>query len=62
MAGDLPLNLSLLTIRMDRLFIRASVMDDLYLDIKRTIDDQVDQTESLPYRYQNMLVEVELPL
>jgi hypothetical protein len=37
-------------------------MDDLYLDIKRTIDDQVDQTESLPYRYQNMLVEVELPL
>jgi hypothetical protein len=47
---------------MDRLFIRVSVMDDLYLDIKRTIDDQVDQTESLPYRYQNMLVEVELPL
>ena len=47
---------------MDRLFIRVSVMDDLYLDIKRTIDDQVDQTESLPYRYENMLVEVELPL
>ena len=37
-------------------------MDDLDLDIKRTIDDQVDLTESLPYRYQNMLVEVELPL
>jgi hypothetical protein len=47
---------------MDRSFTRESVMDDLDLDIKRTIDDHVDDTESLPYRYQNMLVEVELPL
>jgi hypothetical protein len=37
-------------------------MDDLDNDIRRTIDDQVDQTESLPFRYTNMLVEVELPL
>ena len=36
-------------------------MDDLDIDIKRTIDDQVDATELLPFRYQN-LVEVELPL
>jgi len=37
-------------------------MDDLNIDIKRTIDDQVDTTELLPFRYQNMLVDVELPL
>jgi hypothetical protein len=37
-------------------------MDDLDVDIKRTIDDQVDETELLPFRYQNVLVEVELPL
>jgi hypothetical protein len=37
-------------------------MDDLYIDVKRTIDDQVDTTELLPFCYQNMLVEVELPL
>jgi hypothetical protein len=37
-------------------------MDDLDVDVKRTIDDQVDTTELLPFRYQNMLVEVELPL
>jgi hypothetical protein len=36
-------------------------MDDLDVDIKRTIDDQVDATELLPFRYQN-LIEVELPL
>jgi hypothetical protein len=36
-------------------------MDDLYVDIKRTIDDQVDATELLPFRYQN-LVDVKLPL
>ena len=42
-------------------FIRASVMDDLYVDIKRTIDDQVDETESLPFRYLN-LIDQELPL
>ncbi|CAB4149667.1 hypothetical protein UFOVP550_17 [uncultured Caudovirales phage] len=37
-------------------------MDDLDNDIKRTIDDHVDATELLPFRYQNNLVEVELPL
>jgi hypothetical protein len=37
-------------------------MDDLDNDIRRTIDDQVDETESLPFRYLNTLVEVELPL
>jgi hypothetical protein len=37
-------------------------MDDLDNDVTRTIDDHVDDTELLPFRYQNMLVEVELPL
>jgi hypothetical protein len=37
-------------------------MDDLDVDIKKTIDDQIDESELLPFRYQNMLVEVELPL
>jgi hypothetical protein len=37
-------------------------MDDLDNDIKRTIDDHVDDTELLPFRYQNILVEVQLPL
>jgi len=37
-------------------------MDDLDNDIKRTIDDHVDETELLPFRYQNVLVQVELPL
>ena len=36
-------------------------MDDLDVDIKRTIDNQVDATELLPFRYKN-LIEVELPL
>ena len=31
----------------------AGVMDDLDNDIKRTIDDAVDQAESLPFRYIN---------
>jgi hypothetical protein len=42
----------------------GSVMDDLVRDIiplRRTIDDAVDETELLPFRYQN-LIEVELPL
>lgn len=30
-------------------------MDDLDLDIKWTLDDAVDEAESLPNRYQNML-------
>jgi hypothetical protein len=37
-------------------------MDDLDVDIKRDIDAQIDETELLPFRYQNTLVEVELPL
>jgi hypothetical protein len=36
-------------------------MDDLDVDIRRTIDNQVDDTELLPFRNQN-LIEVELPL
>lgn len=31
-------------------------------DLMRSLDDAVDEAESLPFRYQNMLVEVELPL
>jgi hypothetical protein len=46
---------------MARSFTKASVMDDLYVDIKRTIDDQVDETELLPFRYLN-LIDQELPL
>lgn len=30
-------------------------MDDLHIDIKRTIDDSVDAIELLPFRYQNRL-------
>ena len=37
-------------------------MDDLDNDIRRTLDDAMDEAELLPYRYQNMLEEVELPL
>ena len=40
----------------------AAGMDDLDNDIKRTIDDAMDEGELLPFRYTNMLVEVELPL
>lgn len=38
------------------------LMDDFMPDIKRTIDDGVDEVESLPFRYHNPLIEVELPL
>jgi len=34
-------------------------MDDLDNDIRRTIDDAVDEAELLPYRYQNMLGKAE---
>ena len=61
MANDSRLNLSLSTLEMAHSFIKASVMDDLYVDIKRTIDDQVDETELLPFRYLN-LIDQELPL
>jgi hypothetical protein len=37
-------------------------MDDLDMDISRDIDDHVDDAETLPFRYQNVLVEVQLPL
>lgn len=37
-------------------------MDDLDNDIRRSLDDAVDESELLPNRYQNVLVEVELPL
>jgi hypothetical protein len=30
-------------------------MDDLDNDLNRDIDDHMDDSESLPYRYQNML-------
>lgn len=43
----------------------GSVMDDLVKSIvplKRTIDDAMDEGELLPNRYQNMLVQPELPL
>jgi hypothetical protein len=33
----------------------AGAMDDLDNDIKRTIDDAMDDGELLPYRYQNVL-------
>ena len=38
------------------------LMDDFIPDIKRTIDDAVDEVELLPFRYQNRLIDVELPL
>jgi hypothetical protein len=40
-------------------------MDDLVksiIPLRRTVDDGVDEAEALPFRYKNMLVEVELPL
>jgi hypothetical protein len=30
-------------------------MDDLTLDVIRTIDTMIDEADSLPYRYQNVL-------
>jgi hypothetical protein len=36
--------------------------DDLSNPVSRTIDDSVDEVESLPFRYRHKLVEVELPL
>ena len=37
-------------------------MDDLDVDIGSDIDDHMDDAELLPFRYQNVLVEVQLPL
>ena len=42
--------------------ITESSMGGSESDLTRTLDDAVDEAESLPFRYQNMLVEVELPL
>jgi hypothetical protein len=36
-------------------------MDDFDIDISRDIDDHVDSTELLPFRYKN-LIDQELPL
>jgi len=33
--------------------LMAGVMDDLDNDIKRTVDDAVDEVELLPFRYLN---------
>jgi len=33
----------------------AGVMDDLDNDVKRTIDDAMDEGELLPFRYLNVL-------
>jgi hypothetical protein len=33
----------------------AAAMDDLDNDIRRTIDDAVDEVELLPFRYQKRL-------
>lgn len=30
-------------------------MDDLDNDLDRSIDDHIDETESLPFRYQNFI-------
>jgi hypothetical protein len=30
-------------------------MDDFTLDVVRTIDTMIDEADSLPYRYQNVL-------
>jgi hypothetical protein len=37
-------------------------MDDLDNDVDRDIDDHMDAGELLPFRYKNVLVEVQLPL
>jgi hypothetical protein len=34
---------------------RSRFMDDFTPDIKRTLDDAVDEGESLSFRYQNVL-------
>ena len=47
---------------MVHLSIKESYMGGSESDLTRSLDDAVDEAESLPFRYQNMLVEVELPL
>jgi hypothetical protein len=36
--------------------------DDFTNPVSRSVDDSVDEVESLPFRYQKRLIEVELPL
>jgi len=36
-------------------YLRVSAMDDIDLDIRRSIDDAMDDGELLPFRYQNRL-------
>jgi hypothetical protein len=36
-------------------YLKVKDMDDLDLDIRRTIDDAMDDGELLPFRYQKML-------
>lgn len=33
----------------------AAVMDDLDNELDRSIDDHIDEAESLPFRYQNIV-------
>ena len=40
---------------MDHLLSTVNIMDDLKIDIYRDIDDQMDGSELLPFRYQNVL-------
>jgi hypothetical protein len=37
------------------LWSQASAMDDLDNELDRSIDDQIDETELLPFRYLNNL-------
>jgi hypothetical protein len=37
------------------LWSQVSVMDDLDNELDRSIDDHIDDAESLPFRYQNIL-------
>jgi hypothetical protein len=41
--------------RMAHFRCMGSAMDDLDNDVKRTIDDAMDDGELLPFRYLNML-------
>ena len=40
---------------MAHLLFMAKLMDDLKLDIHRDVDDHMDDSELLPFRYQNSL-------
>jgi len=40
---------------MDLSLFMGNFMDDLNMDIKRSLDDAVDEGESLSFRYQNVL-------